>query len=183
MEKTRSKNNNSIPSSRSRLTENSQHYTLVLMITDVDIKKLSKVFATKDDLKAMEARQDAKFATKDDLKAMEARQNAKFATKIDIKGVREELNGVKIDIKGVREELNGVKIDIKGVREELKKYATREDLLRMQGDLLGEMSKMRRGILEDLEVFFHDQIMPQFENYERRMTRTEKCLKLPPFAD
>ena len=169
MEKTRSKNNNSIPSSRSRLTENSQHYTLVLMITDVDIKKLSKVFATKDDLKAMEARQDAKFATKDDLKAMEARQNAKFATKIDIKGVREELNGVKIDIKGVR--------------EELKKYATREDLLRMQGDLLGEMSKMRRGILEDLEVFFHDQIMPQFENYERRMTRTEKCLKLPPFAD
>ncbi len=38
------------------------------MITDDDIKKLSKVFATKDDLKSMEARQDNKYATKDDLK-------------------------------------------------------------------------------------------------------------------
>lgn len=38
------------------------------MITDTDINKLTKVFATKDDLKAMEDRQDRKYATKDDLK-------------------------------------------------------------------------------------------------------------------
>lgn len=34
------------------------------MITDADIKKLKAVFATKDDLKAMEQRFDKKFATK-----------------------------------------------------------------------------------------------------------------------
>jgi len=64
-----------------------------------------------------------------------------------------------------------------------KVFATKDDLLRLKGDLLGEMSKMRRGILDDLEEFFHDQIMPQFENHERRISRSEKCLKLPPFAD
>lgn len=38
------------------------------MITDDDVKKLSKVFITKNDLTSMEARQDKKYATKDDLK-------------------------------------------------------------------------------------------------------------------
>ncbi len=46
------------------------------MITDADIRKLKKVFATKDDLLGMESRFNRKFATKDDLKA--------FATKADI---------------------------------------------------------------------------------------------------
>lgn len=40
------------------------------MITDNDVKKLANVFATKNDLVAMEARQDKKCATKDDLKDM-----------------------------------------------------------------------------------------------------------------
>jgi hypothetical protein len=101
------------------------------MITDADIQKLKKVFATKDDLLGMEKRFNKKFATKDDLKA----------------------------------------------------YATKEDLLRLKGDLLGEMSKLRHGILEDLEIFFHDQIMPIFENHDHRITRLEKHTKLPPFAD
>ncbi len=39
------------------------------MITDADIKKMKKVFVTKDDLQAMEKRQDQKYASKDDLKA------------------------------------------------------------------------------------------------------------------
>ena len=51
------------------------------MITDADIKKLKQVFATKDDLKAMEARQDKKYATKDDLKLM--------ATKSDLAETKE----------------------------------------------------------------------------------------------
>ncbi len=38
------------------------------MITDADIEKLTAVFATKEDLKAMENRFDHKFATKKDLK-------------------------------------------------------------------------------------------------------------------
>src|SRR3989338_6274777 len=49
------------------------------MITDDDVKKLKKsfkgTFATKADLKAMEARQDKKFATKDDLKDLREQLN------------------------------------------------------------------------------------------------------------
>ena len=59
------------------------------MITDTDITKLKTVFATKDDLQAMEARQDKKYATKNELKgelkAMEARQDKKYATKNELK--------------------------------------------------------------------------------------------------
>ncbi len=46
------------------------------MITDVDIKKMKAVFATKDDLKS--------FATKDDLKSIKDSLKA-FATKEDLK--------------------------------------------------------------------------------------------------
>ena len=47
------------------------------MFTKQDKQYLKENFATKDDLKAMEDRQDKKFATKDDLK--------RFATKDDLK--------------------------------------------------------------------------------------------------
>ena len=57
-----------------------------------DIKLLKSVFATKQDLVAMEKRQDKKYATKNDLAsvrgdlaAMEKRQDAKYATKDDLK--------------------------------------------------------------------------------------------------
>lgn len=61
-----------------------------------DIKLLKSVFATKDDLVAMEKRQDAKYATRGnlasmekgirgDMAAMEKRQDAKYATKTDLK--------------------------------------------------------------------------------------------------
>lgn len=47
------------------------------MLTKQDKKFLTATFASKDDLKAMEVRQDKKYATKDDLK--------QFATKDDLK--------------------------------------------------------------------------------------------------
>lgn len=37
------------------------------MLTKKDLEKLKEIFATKDDLKAMEDRQDQKFATKEDI--------------------------------------------------------------------------------------------------------------------
>jgi len=145
------------------------------MITDKDIEKLKKVFATKDDLIGMEKRFDKKFATKDDLK--------RFATKKDLK---KELSAyaTKDDLKKL-----ATKDDLKAyaTREDLKKelsaYATKNDLLRLKGDLLGEMSKLRHGIIEDLEVFFHEQMMPIFEQHERQITRIEKHVKLPPLVD
>jgi hypothetical protein len=53
------------------------------MITDADIKKLKAVFATKDDLMAMEQRFDRKFATKSDLK--------RFTTKDDLRSMEQRL--------------------------------------------------------------------------------------------
>jgi len=127
------------------------------MITDKDIEKLKKVFATKDDLIGMEERFDKKFATKDDLK----KELKAYATKDDLK---KELSAY-------------------ATKDDLKVYATKNDLLRLKGDLLGEMSKLRHGIIEDLEVFFHEQMMPIFEQHERRITRIEKHVKLPPLVD
>jgi hypothetical protein len=81
------------------------------MITDADIKKLSKVFATKDDLKAMESRQDAKFATRDDLKKFATRDDLKkFATKDDLKALatKEDLKPLAkdADLKSVKKTLD-----------------------------------------------------------------------------
>lgn len=45
------------------------------MITDADIKKMKKVFTTKDDLVAMEKRQDKKYTTKDYLKDLRGQLN------------------------------------------------------------------------------------------------------------
>jgi len=75
------------------------------MITDTDIKKLEKKFATKDDLKAMEARQDAKFATKDDLKA--------FATEESLKKTQKSMEDAIINFK------DEILHEIKGLREEI----------------------------------------------------------------
>ena len=51
------------------------------MITDADIKKMRKVFVTKDDLIAMERRQDRKYATKDDLKNLPSKKDLHVALK------------------------------------------------------------------------------------------------------
>ncbi|MEK7141560.1 MAG: hypothetical protein AAB800_03390 [Patescibacteria group bacterium] len=60
------------------------------MITDADVEKLKKVFATKDDLK--------RFATKDDLK--------RFATKEDFKIMETELRGdIANDLKSMEARL------------------------------------------------------------------------------
>ncbi|PIP14808.1 hypothetical protein COW98_05065 [Candidatus Roizmanbacteria bacterium CG22_combo_CG10-13_8_21_14_all_35_9] len=48
------------------------------MITDSDIKKLKKIFATKDDLKKFAAKEDLKrFATKEDLERYATKENLK----------------------------------------------------------------------------------------------------------
>ena len=52
------------------------------MITDKDIAKLKKVFATKDDLK--------NFATKDDLKEIRQEIN-RFTTKDDLQNLKKDL--------------------------------------------------------------------------------------------
>ena len=73
------------------------------MITDADVTKLKKVFATKDDLKGFATKDDLKgFATKNDLKALEARQDSKFATKNDLVDFKD---AILHEIKGLREEI------------------------------------------------------------------------------
>ena len=64
------------------------------MITDIDIKKLKTVFATKEDLKSVKAdvkdiKNDLKnFATKEDLKHFATKDDLKnFATKKDLVGL------------------------------------------------------------------------------------------------
>jgi len=72
------------------------------MITDADIKKLKAVFATKNDLKAMEQRFDRKFATKDDLK--------RFATKDDLKAFASKNDLMSMEIR-LKKEIVGAVVD------------------------------------------------------------------------
>ena len=62
-----------------------------VFVTKEDLKD----FATKDDLTAMEKRQDQKFATKDDLKTMEDRQDKKYVTKNDLEPIQKSLKRIE----------------------------------------------------------------------------------------
>lgn len=68
----------------------SQFFTMYssIMITDADIKKLKNsfkdTFTTKDDLVAMEKRQDKKYSTKDDLKDLRSQLNDDIDGKLKI---------------------------------------------------------------------------------------------------
>lgn len=91
----------------------------MLMITDADIKKLRSVFATKDDLMAMEKRFDQKFATKDDLKSMEKRQDEKYATKSDLGQIKNDLGQMRKDIVSMEQRIRkDIVDDITGYMQE-----------------------------------------------------------------
>ncbi|MCX6787985.1 MAG: hypothetical protein NT108_02355 [Candidatus Kaiserbacteria bacterium] len=68
------------------------------MITDADITKLKKTFATKEDLESFATKEDLKgFATKEDLKG--------FATKQELK---EEIAGVRLEIGELHDKIDTV---------------------------------------------------------------------------
>lgn len=72
------------------------------MITDKDITKLKKTFATKSDLKDFAKKKDlSRFATKDDLKH--------FATKDELK---EEIAGVRLEIGEVQDTVDKVALAV-----------------------------------------------------------------------
>ncbi len=93
------------------------------MITNADIIKLKKVFATKEDLVAMEKRQDEKFATKDDL--------TKFATKDDLKGYANKEDIIKFKdaiLKEIRDMRDEVALVI-GYKDQIEDHEDRIDVL------------------------------------------------------
>ncbi len=84
------------------------------MITNNDVSKLKKVFATKKDLKAFATKKDLKgFATKEDLRA--------FATKNDLKGLP-----TKEDIGALAEDIHTV---INMIGDSLDKNKEQDDIL------------------------------------------------------
>ncbi len=94
----------------------------MFMLTQQDrqqlVKDLKEIFGTKDDLKAMEARQDQKYATKDDLKAMEARQDQKYATKDDLKAMEARQDQKYATKDELKKELKPIKDDLKTVKKD-----------------------------------------------------------------
>ncbi|MDA1316840.1 MAG: hypothetical protein O3B87_02330 [bacterium] len=75
------------------------------MITDADIQKLAQVFATKDDLKGMEANIRRDMATKDDLKRFATKDDLeRFASKDDLEQMQETIiNTMKEEVLGIYE--------------------------------------------------------------------------------
>lgn len=105
------------------------------MITDADIGKLKRVFATKDDILKMETGIRRDMATKDDLLSMEARMDKKFATKDDLNEIKTEMRDTE------------ARMDKKYVsKDDLNRFATKEDL----NELKSEMSAMEKRIRRDM---------------------------------
>ncbi|MBI5122227.1 hypothetical protein HZA75_00045 [Candidatus Roizmanbacteria bacterium] len=117
------------------------------MITDVDIKKMKKVFATKEDLK--------KFATKDDLK--------KFITKEDFK-VESKKFATKEDLE-VALEKYATKDDLLNVTKELK-----NDILDFKDSILHEIIKLREDIT--VVIGYSDRI----EDHDQRIEKLETAV-------
>ncbi|MEK7593071.1 MAG: hypothetical protein AAB508_06875 [Patescibacteria group bacterium] len=130
------------------------------MFTPADKKFLKDNFATKNDLK--------RFATKDDLKndlaSMEKRMDTKFATKDDLTSMEKRMD---------------------------KKFASKDDLiiaLKDQKEQIldavdGKLAKQKEEIVREVGEFIADTVVPIFDKHDRRLTRVEKKLDLPFFAD
>jgi hypothetical protein len=97
------------------------------MLTNNDLKKLRKIFATKEDLK--------RFATKDDLKRFATKEDLKrFATKEDLKRF-----ATKEDLKRF------------ATKDDLKAYATKQDLKEMLDKLAEEITEIVGAIGEKID--------------------------------
>ena len=94
------------------------------MITDKDIAKLKKVFATKDDLK--------NFATKDDLKEIRQEIN-RFTTKDDLQNLKKDLR------KDMRESFTKlIEMMTDGTTRILQKLDDRNDEIKGQRIQIGD---------------------------------------------
>lgn len=135
----------------------------VSMITDADTKKLltafKKVFATKDDLVAMEKRQDAKYATKDDLKGL--------LTKDDAKSLFQTKDEARVQHDAVIIKLNALEKHIEAVDKGLE--TLNESLI----PILGNIHEWTDEI--------HNEVVR--ERLLKRVKRLEKHLGLPSLAD
>jgi len=77
------------------------------MTTDADIKKMKKVFATKDDLKSLAAKKDLKaFATKVDLKSLDSKMD---------RGFIEILNFIVVTKNDIMKELNEFRNEMRDI--------------------------------------------------------------------
>jgi len=116
------------------------------MITDQDINKLAKVFATKDDLQSMESNIRRDMATKDDLQSMESNIRHDMATKDDITEIRQDMKRF-------------------ATKDDLKRFANKEDVrdivkestesivegVRIIIDMLGETSNKTEQNTEEVQ--------------------------------
>lgn len=81
------------------------------MITDADIKKLKKVFATKDDLKRL--------ATKDDLNRFATKEDFGFLSK-KISDLGEKMDKIYLNL---AEEIGNVLKETQEIKDELKDHS------------------------------------------------------------
>jgi hypothetical protein len=85
------------------------------MITDADIEKMKKVFATKDDLKLLTNKFETKFSTKEELK----REASVLNEKIDV-SIREVLDFISETKNDIMKELNDFRSEFNEFRVEMR---------------------------------------------------------------
>jgi len=177
------------PRARARLAaELAAMITIPLNVaTKDDIRALEARMATKEDIKALEARMATKedlqrFATKDDLE--------KFATKEDLKRLEERM-ATKEDLKALEAKM-ATKEDLKALeermatKEDLERFATKEDLKALEAKMATKEDLQRFATKEDLERFatkeelkaLETSLREEIRRLEERMATKEDIRRL-----
>ncbi|MCG2725312.1 MAG: hypothetical protein L6420_03470 [Elusimicrobia bacterium] len=146
--------------------------------TKADLEK----FATKDDLKKMEANFETKFATKDDLKKMEANFETKFATKDDLKSeiepLKKDIAELKFNFTRLEKavgnntiEILNIKTDIRDIKETM---STKDDINRIMNAIDAFAGEAKNYRIKDADrghvlMEHHDKL----ENHENRISAVE----------
>lgn len=87
------------------------------MITDADVKKLKRTFATKEELEKLDSRTAEGFLN-----------------------VQNQLNEIKEDISGMKGDISGIKGDISGMKGDISDL--KNTMLTIQDNLVGEIHKL-----------------------------------------
>ena len=115
--------------------------------------------ATKDDIKALEA----KMASKEDLQRFATKEDfERFATKEDIKRLEERM-ATKEDVAAVREEVKRLE-ERMATKEDLERFATKEDLKALEARMATKEDLQKFATKEDLERFATKEDIRRLEN-------------------
>ncbi len=126
------------------------------MITDADVKKLEKTFATKEELEKLETR------TAEGFTDVQTQLNE---IKQDLSGVKTDVSCLKTDVSCLKTNVSCLKTDVSCLKTDVSEI--KNTLLTMQDKIYGELRNLH------IENQVTATYRPKIENHEQRITKVE----------